>query len=81
MNTYIYTFGYGQTDPLTGNKLDNRYVKIKGNSREETHQKMLQRFGYGNSTGNWAFDYLNEEQAGVKKYGIIEIDFETGKDK
>jgi hypothetical protein len=40
---------------------------------------MLDRFGNAEYGGNWAFDYSDEESAGVEMYGLTQIDFITGK--
>ena len=83
--TWIFTFGYGQTDPRTGRSLADRYVIVDVDRDEAgfydldaARRRMLVRFGNAGGTGNWAFDYPDEEAAGVNRYGLIQIDFETG---
>ena len=77
----LFTFGYGQTDPKTNWSLDNKYVWVVAENKEEAKEKMLERFGHkGNGFGNWAFDYDDEQSAGVHKYNLTEIDFITGLD-
>lgn len=77
-----FTFG---PDHLNG-KGANRYVFVPGNL-ETSRWKMLERFGNA-----WAFQYTRADDetdahgvtrrgAGVKKYGLVEIDFVTGMDK
>lgn len=78
--TRIFTFGYGQHDPRTGRGLDDRFVRVEGDTDQHLRAKMLDRFGAGNGLGNWAFDYESEDAAGVARYGLIEIDFQTGLD-
>lgn len=82
--TIIFTFGFGQTDPLTGASLANRYVKVEAPDRDTAAEAMLDRFGNrypGKALGNWAFDYPDEDAAGVERYGLVEIDFATGLDR
>jgi hypothetical protein len=77
----IFTFGYGQTDPLTGKSLADRYVRVEAPDRNAAAERMLDRFGNrypGHALGNWAFDYPDEDAAGVERYGLVEIDFTTG---
>ena len=78
--TWIFTFGYGQHDPRTGRELDDRFVRVEADGYYQARARMLERFGDPNGAGNWAFDYETEEDAGVDRYRIIEIDFETGLD-
>lgn len=77
----IFTFGYGQTDPRTGMSLANRYVRVEAADRDAAAERMIDRFGHrypGRALGNWAFDYPDEDAAGVERYGLVEIDFTTG---
>jgi len=78
----IFTFGFGQTDPLTGRALANRYVRVEADDVEAARLKMLDRFGnrYHGCAGNWAFDYPTEDDAGVDRWHLIQIDFATGED-
>lgn len=78
---FYFTFG---RDHLGGMGF-NRYVFVPGDVNE-SRTKMLVRFGR-----NWAYQYAWPDDvkigdrvvrgAGVKKYNLTEIDFETGKDK
>jgi hypothetical protein len=83
--TWIFTFGYGQTDPKTGRSLADRYVRVPidgdapvAQAVEAARRKMLARFGGHERGGNWAFDYPTRDAAGVDRYALTEIDFETG---
>jgi hypothetical protein len=78
----IFTFGFGQHDPLTGAELANRFVRIEANDLKAAKRKMIDRFGHASphAFGNWAFDYPTEDAAGVDRYHLIEIDFVTGDD-
>ena len=83
--TWIFTFGYGQRDPLTGDSLADRFVEVKladiglSGAVEAARLRMLARFGGEERGGNWAFDYPDRETAGVDQYGLTEIDFDTGR--
>lgn len=81
--TTIFTFGFGQRDPRTGDSLANRYVRVEADDVEAARILMLTRFGRvgASNAGNWAFDYPDEEAAGVDRYELIEIDFDSGRDK
>jgi hypothetical protein len=73
--TTICTFGAGQVDPRTGHSMANRFVRVEAATRQAARAAMFERFGKA-----WAFDYRTEEEAGVRQYGLVEIDFETGLD-
>lgn len=73
----LFTFGFGQTDPLTGESLADCYVWVEAADLGVARQLMLNRFG-GEHVGNWAFDYPDGEAAGVDRYGLREIDFASG---
>jgi hypothetical protein len=84
--TRVFTFGYGQTDPRTRQPLDDCYVVVEVDEDgpftavvAAARRKMLDRFGNAEYGGNWAFDYSDEESAGVEMYGLTQIDFITGK--
>lgn len=81
--TVIFTFGFGQSDPRTGNSLANRYVRVEAADLDAAKRRMVARFGNVSPTcaGNWAFDYPDEDAAGVDRYRLIEIDFHSGRDK
>jgi len=66
-STWIFTFGFGQTHPVTGERLAGKYVSIDGdvNTSRET---MVRYFGQ-----KWAMQYPTAEAAGVEKYGLTEI--------
>lgn len=83
--TWIFTFGFGQIDPRTGRHLDNCFVEVELHPQlglldavEHARRQMLARFGGHERGGNWAFDYRDREAAGVARYDLTEIDFETG---
>jgi hypothetical protein len=73
----LFTFGFGQTDPLTGESLANCYVWVEADDREAARRIMLDRFGRAETGGNWAFDYPDEDAAGVHRYGMREITLEV----
>lgn len=53
--SWIFTFGYNRKE----------YVKVYAEDHEKARVKMYQLYG-----DDWAFQYGNEEEAGVKKYGL-----------
>ena len=57
----IFTFGFGQ-------KYQNCFVKIKGKNEADCRKKMFEKFGE-----NWAFQYDDEEKAGVKRWKLREV--------
>jgi hypothetical protein len=76
----LFTFGFGQTDPRTGESLSNCYVWVEADDIEAARHVMVERFGHrypdGKALGNWAFDYPDEDAAGVARYGLHEIPLE-----
>lgn len=68
---WIFTFGYGQHHPLTGAPLDGHFVRISG-TFSEARAAMVARFGT-----QWSFQRLSEEDAGVKRFGLTELE-QTG---
>ncbi|MGH9252717.1 MAG: hypothetical protein ACRD0W_24850 [Acidimicrobiales bacterium] len=83
--TWIFTFGFGQIDPKTGLSLANLFVEVEldpeaglAEGVETARHRMIDRFGGGAQGGNWAFDYPNREAAGVDRFRLHEIDFDTG---
>ncbi|MEU7174688.1 MULTISPECIES: hypothetical protein [Micromonospora] len=67
MITKLFTFGYGQTCPFTGRKLDDRYATITAATEAECTALMVHLFGAG-----WAFPYDTPEAAGVDRFGLTE---------
>lgn len=81
---YYFTFG---ANHLNG-RGRNRYVVVRG-TFHSARQKMVDQFGTA-----WAYQYFRAETvptpdgepaylyrgAGVQKYGLIQIDFQTGQD-
>lgn len=65
--SYVFTFGFGQTHPFTGESLADCYVTVSGD-RETSRERMLTRFGR-----NWAFQYKNAQEAGADRFNLREI--------
>lgn len=57
---WIFTF-------CNDHQYPNSYVKIHGDFRH-AREEMFVRFG-----SKWAFQYESEKEAGVEKYGLIEL--------
>lgn len=68
MVTRIFTFGSGQSHPVTGESLADHYVAITAESAAACRAEMLNRFGR-----DWAFEYPTRERAGVDRYNLIEL--------
>lgn len=64
----VFTFGFDQVDS-EGNSLSGCYVVVPGSLYLSRH-RMLQRYGR-----NWAFQYPDEEAAGVKKWNLKRIEW------
>lgn len=65
---WIFTFGYGHSHPETGVPLANCFIRIRG-TRTAARAEMLRRFGT-----RWAYQYIDETEAGVEKYQLREIE-------
>jgi hypothetical protein len=65
---WIFTFGFGHTDPVTGESRSNKFVRIKAEGYEQARERMKATFGT-----QWAFQYESEEEAGVEKHGLTEL--------
>lgn len=65
---WIFTFGFGHTHPVTGERLANCYVAIEGDVNT-SREVMARHFG-----NKWSMQYPSEEKAGVQKYGLERID-------
>jgi hypothetical protein len=62
METYFFTFGFGQAHP-------NKYVKIEAEDYCQARDIMVDRFGLA-----WAFQYDEAEFAGqAEEYGLTEL--------
>lgn len=71
LHVYYFTFG---SDHLAGRGF-HRYVAIRAHSSEEARESMIERYGTA-----WSFCYDSAERAGVYKYDLIEVDYQTGED-
>ena len=64
---WIFSFGWGQTHPVTGAPLHRRFVRIRGTERA-ANAEMHERFGK-----KWCFQYPSEDEAGVARFGLEEL--------
>lgn len=55
VDDWIFTFGYGHVHPLSGEALDDCYVRIRSTFSAARHE-MFERFGV-----HWAFQYGSRE--------------------
>lgn len=69
---HVFTFGYGQTHPKTGAKLEHRFVEIEADTPEAARAEMVRRFG-----AKWSMQYRDRHDAEVVKYELLEL---TGDD-
>jgi hypothetical protein len=58
---WIFTFGCGQVHA-------GKYVKIYAENSSDARKEMIDIFGK-----DWAFQYNNEDEAGVDRWGLIEL--------
>lgn len=68
---WIFTFGYGHTDPRSGTSLAECYCVIHGTFRE-ARREMVEMFGV-----KWAHQYESRDAAGVDRFGLRPIDTHT----
>lgn len=71
-STWIFTFGYDHKHPVTGDSLEDSYVKVHAETWMQARERMCASFG-----NRWAFQYSNEDTAKVKQYNLREIPFLT----
>lgn len=57
----VFTFGFGHANA-------GRYVVVSAPTAEECREHMLQRYG-----NQWAFEYRDEDEAGVERWGLVEL--------
>jgi hypothetical protein len=80
----VVTFGSNHEHPVSGLNLGHHYVVVTGRDYEDCRRQTIERFG-----NRWAFDYADgpvldgvyrsaEDQAGVDRFELIEIDLVTG---
>jgi hypothetical protein len=83
----VVTFGSNHNHPVSGRPMGHSYVVVAGADYDDCRARTIERFG-----NRWAFDYLDgdawnpprpdlgtaEDQAGVDRYDLTEVDFETG---
>ncbi len=62
---FIVTFGFGQSDPNTGEPLGNCYAVVY--ARSEVEARMIMHKHHG---GKWSFIYGSEHEAGVEEFGL-----------
>lgn len=67
--SFVFTFGYGQTHPVTGELLNNTFVEIAAPSWESARVEMCERFGK-----KWSFQYENRQAANVERYELRPIE-------
>jgi len=68
MSEFIFTFGFGQTDPVTGESRASTFARIEADDSEQARLRMLNTYGR-----QWAFMYESEEEAGVVEFGLTEV--------
>jgi len=68
VSEFIFTFGFGQTDPVTGASRSGMFARIEADDSERAREKMLNTYGR-----QWAFMYESEELAGVVEFGLTEV--------
>jgi hypothetical protein len=71
---WIFTFGYGHHDPRSGASLADCYCRVRGTFRQ-ARRDMVEMFGI-----KWAFQYSSEDDAGVARFGLREIDVSSARD-
>ena len=62
----VVTFGYGQTDPVSGAELNDTYAVVESTNWNETIETM-KRSVFGMA---YSFDYDTEYDAGVGRFNI-----------
>lgn len=65
----IFTFGVGQTHPVTGENLEGHYVEIDDPDFATSRTTMVRYFG-----DRWAYQYDTADLAGVDEYGLTPIE-------
>ena len=65
----VFTFGSDHKHPVTRESLGKSFITLPGDV-EVSRYLMLHLFG-----PNWAFQYPNEERAGVTRYGLTHINW------
>lgn len=71
MQTYIITFGYNHKDK-NGYSLANCYTMIDAQSEDEARKIAFLHLGK-----KWAFIYKSAEDAGVMKFNLTFVPFDT----
>lgn len=65
VQNWVFSFGFGQKHPVSGEKLNNRFVEIPATSSEDARVQMCKRFGLV-----WAFQYESRQAAGVERHEL-----------
>ncbi len=68
MREFIFTFGFGQTNPDTGRSRASRFARIQAEEAIDARLLMIEQYGRA-----WAFQYDTEAEAGVAEFGLIEL--------
>jgi len=71
MSEWIFTFGTNHVHPVTGESLGRRFVAIKAADAATARVEMFAAFG-----PKWAMEYASRENAGVERFGLVELDLE-----
>ena len=66
---HVFTFGFGQTHPVTGADLASRYVVIRATCRATAREEMVRRFAL-----RWGFQYPDHRAAGVDRFGLRSLE-------
>lgn len=69
MVEYIFTFSHRQKHPVTGERLEGKFVKVWGFNFRDARRRMTEMFG-----SRWAMQYESEWQAGIEDLGLVEIE-------
>jgi hypothetical protein len=69
MAEYIFTFSYLQRHPVTGERLEDKFTRVKGRNFKEARRNAIAIWGY-----RWAEQFESEYQAQVKEKGLTEIE-------
>jgi len=68
LSEFIFTFGFGHTDPTTGESRAKKFARIQADDYEQARIQMNDTYGR-----QWAFEYESEEEAGVQRHGLTEV--------
>lgn len=68
MTEHVFTFGFGQVHPATGERLERRFLRVEAPDPEAARAVVERHFGK-----RYGMQYRSPAEAGVERFGLLEL--------